>query len=521
MYRKTVLATAAGLAILASVAPMIVLTHIQQTRAIEAGQKLVNDYTRWIALRVNRTFDDAKQALLRAAAENKEDCSPEHITQMGQIVLDANSIQDVGYFRNGELACSSLGIFSTPLPARSADMDLGEGYSLTFAVEPKHFRGKPLIELRRGNYGVLIRPGRLIDLVADTSMTLGVGTDQGRVLQLSGTTDTQLIQRLLSSPRVGVDDKYIFASRRMADFVTFAIISRDQMLLSTTNDWNDILPLSLAISLALIGIVIWVSRQQLSPERILELAIQNREFVVHYQPIVELSTGRCVAAEALVRRRQRDGMIINPDLFIPLAEATGLISQLTDLVIEIVMEELGSLLRSEERFHVSINIPAGGMESGRFLPRLAAAVSKAGVRPSQVWLEVTERGFINATAVADAIKTARAAGYQIAIDDFGTGYSSLSLLQELPLDALKIDKSFIDAIGQDAAKSIVIPHIISMAHGLNLSMIAEGIETREQETYLKDADVQFGQGWFFSKALPLERFQAFYRQNRASDQVAA
>jgi sensor c-di-GMP phosphodiesterase-like protein len=489
---------------------------MQQIRAIEAEQKQVSDYTRWIALRVNRTFDDAKQALLRAAAGSKEDCSPEHITQMGQIVLDAHSIQDIGYFRNGKLACSSLGIFSTPLPARSADMDLGEGYFLTFAVEPKPFRGKPLIELRHGNYGVLIRPGRLIDLVTDRSMTLGVGTDQGRVLQLSGTTDPQLIQRLLSRQSAGVDDRYIFASRRMADFVTFAIISRDQAL-SATNGWKDILPLSLAISLALIGIVIWVSRQQLSPEKIFELAIQKREFVIHYQPIVELLTGRCIAAEALVRRRQRDGMIINPDLFIPLAEATGLISQLTDLVIEIVMEEMGSLLRSEERFHVSINIPAGGMESGRFLPRLAAAVSKAGVRPSQVWLEVTERGFINATAATDAIKAARTAGYQIAIDDFGTGYSSLSLLQELPLDALKIDKSFVDAIGRDAAKSVVIPHIISMAHELNLSMIAEGIETPEQEAYLKDADVQFGQGWFFSKALPLRQFQAFYRQNRMSD----
>lgn len=493
---------------------MVVLSHMQQMRTIRVKQKHVSDYARWIAVRMDRTFDDAKQALVRVEAEGKADCSPEHLTQMGQIVLDADSIQDIGFFRDGELVCTNLGVFPTPIPPKEADMDVGEGYSLTFAVEPKLFRAKPLIELRRGNYGVLIRPGRLIDLVADTSMTLGVATNQGQVLELSGTVTPELIRRLLSDQSAGIDDQYIFASRRAAGLVTFAIVDRDQERNAATSDWRDILPLSLAISLALIGIVIWVSRQQLSPEKTLELAIRKREFVVHYQPIVELGTRRCVAAEALVRWRQRDGGIVNPELFIPLAEATGLISQLTDLVMEMVMEDMGPLLRNDGQFHISVNIPAADMESGRFLSGLAAAVKKAGISPSQVWLEVTERGFINAAAATSAIETARTAGYQITIDDFGTGYSSLSLLEGLALDALKIDKSFVDAIGREAVKSVVTPHIIAMAHELKLCMIAEGIETLEQEAFLKDANVQFGQGWLYAKALPFEQFQAFYRRKR-------
>uniref|UniRef100_A0A9E7ZSB1 EAL domain-containing protein n=1 Tax=Bosea sp. NBC_00436 TaxID=2969620 RepID=A0A9E7ZSB1_9HYPH len=190
----------------------------------------------------------------------------------------------------------------------------------------------------------------------------------------------------------------------------------------------------------------------------------------------------------------------------------GLRSQLTVLMIERVVDEMGHLLRSDRNLHISINIPAKEMESGDFLPLLSAATTKTWIHPSQIWLEITERGFMNADAATGAVEQARLAGFIVAIDDFGTGYSSLSLLERLPLDALKIDKSFVDAIGRDAATSVVTPHIIAMAHGLKLRMIAEGIETSEQESYLQDAGVDLGQGWLYSKALPPNEFAAFYRE---------
>ncbi len=207
-------------------------------------------------------------------------------------------------------------------------------------------------------------------------------------------------------------------------------------------------------------------------------------------------------------------MIVLPDQFIPLAEASGLISPLTDLVIECALKEMGPLLQGDDDLHVSINIPAVDMESGCFLPGLAAAISMAGIAPAQIWLEVTERGFINVSAATKAMTMARNAGYRILVDDFGMGYSILSMLEGLPLDALKIDKSFIGAIGGDAAQSIVTPHIIAMAHELKFSIIAEGIETIDQVNYLKSANVQFGQGWLYSEALPLERFIRYYELTR-------
>jgi sensor c-di-GMP phosphodiesterase-like protein len=485
------------------------MAEFQQRQADVDRQNYVSDYASWTAMRIEQTLNDAKHALARAQRVERADCSLEHRNEMGQVAVDSRSIEDVGYFRNDELVCTRLGVVSPPVPAHSADMDLGDGYSMYFAEEPVLFKGQPRIELRYGDYGVFVAPGRFIDLVGDADMIVGVATGQGQVLEQSGFVDPQVVKSLVSGRYSQTDVRYTFASRPVQGLVAFALLSSDQS--GTPVSWRYILPPGAAISLVLIGVIIWVSRLQLSPEKVLEQAVRNREFVVYYQPIMDLVTKRCVAAEALLRWRQSDGRMVPPDQFIPLAEASGLVSSLTDLLIEIVTTEMGPLLRKNAGLHISINIPARDMESGRFLPILTSAVSRASIDPSQIWLEVTERGFMNAEAATRAVETARAAGYRIAIDDFGTGYSSLALLDGLPLDALKIDKSFVDAIGHDTAQSIVMPHIIGMARELKLALIAEGVETLNQEAYLRNANVQFGQGWLYAKALPADQFQAFYR----------
>ena len=132
----------------------------------------------------------------------------------------------------------------------------------------------------------------------------------------------------------------------------------------------------------------------------------------------------------------------------------------------------------------------------------------------QIWLEMTERSFLEIDAVRSTIIRAREIGYCVAIDDFGTGYSSLQYLQGLPLDSLKIDKSFIDTIGKDTATSSVTSHIIEMAKTLNLIIVAEGIETQEELDYLRAREVDLGQGWFFAKAMPADEFIAYCDRER-------
>ncbi len=155
------------------------------------------------------------------------------------------------------------------------------------------------------------------------------------------------------------------------------------------------------------------------------------------------------------------------------------------------------------------------MTSGRILDVLGEKLSKTGIAAGQIWLEATERGFIDIEAARATLRRARERGHFVAIDDFGTGYSSLQYLQGLPMDALKIDKSFADTIGRNSATSSVTAHIIDMAKTLDLQIVAEGVETEEQADYLKAHDVNFGQGWLFSKPLPAADFIDYHRNAKA------
>ena len=230
------------------------------------------------------------------------------------------------------------------------------------------------------------------------------------------------------------------------------------------------------ISLLAALFVLRILRRIQSPRNRLLDAINNREFEVYYQPIVALCSGKIVGAEALTRWPQPDGSSLSPDSFVPLAEQTGLISRLTHLVIEKVFEDMGNWLHLHADQHISVNLAPADLTSGKLPPLLSQLLNKWQVRPEQIALELTERGFADPKISAPAIAAFRRSGHAIYIDDFGTGYSSLSYLQDLDVDTLKIDKSFVDALEYKN----VTPHIIEMAKSLKLAMVAEGVETAGQ-----------------------------------------
>jgi len=273
-------------------------------------------------------------------------------------------------------------------------------------------------------------------------------------------------------------------------------------------------PVGLLLAAAGAGLVIWLSRRRLSLRGELATAIRRRELYLHYQPIIELDTGICVGAEALVRWQRPDGTQVRPDLFIPLAEEAGMIADVTDLVIENVVRDMRELLVADRSAHIAINLAAEDISSGRALKMISRHMAGSGILPQQIWMEATERGFLDLDRARTMLAAARRAGHSVAIDDFGVGFSSLQYLQQLPLDALKIDKSFIDAIGTESATSPVTPHIIDMAKELGLWVVAEGVETEAQLAYLHSRHVEFGQGWLFSRPLPRDEFVAFHHKRQ-------
>ena len=254
-------------------------------------------------------------------------------------------------------------------------------------------------------------------------------------------------------------------------------------------------------------------RHEQSLEKALSLALRRGELEVDYQPLVDLQTRRCVGAEALVRWRRADGQRVRPDLFIPQAEDSGQICAITQRVIELVLAEVGELLRSNPQLYVSVNLAAADIAGAAFVEPARRLLREAGVAPAQLVWEVTERGLVDVELATRLLGQLRADGHRIAIDDFGTGYSSLSYLQQLPVDVLKIDKSFVDALGTEAASSPVAPHVIEMAHDLGLKVIAEGVEHDRQAGLLAELGAQIGQGWLFAKPLNAQAFRTFVEQH--------
>ena len=207
---------------------------------------------------------------------------------------------------------------------------------------------------------------------------------------------------------------------------------------------------------------------------------------------------------------------MSPAEFIPLAENEGMITRITDYVIDEVFADLGAFLAYHPHLYVAINLSASDFHSARLIEYINEKIYRYAVKAEQIKIEVTERGFIDVPKTMPVIQAFRDAGYEIAIDDFGTGYSNLYNLHALNVDILKIDKSFVDMLTRKTASHLIAEHIIQMANSLRLKIVAEGVETAEQIAWLKKRGVQYCQGWYFAKAMPPQAFMRWLVNDRTS-----
>jgi diguanylate cyclase (GGDEF)-like protein len=238
----------------------------------------------------------------------------------------------------------------------------------------------------------------------------------------------------------------------------------------------------------------------------LRLAFERREFEVHYQPIVEASSGRIVGAEALVRWRHPQRGLVAPDVFIPLCESTGLIRRLGALVFSSAAHQQVAWAQAGHVLRLSVNLSARQLRSAELLPDLAAALRASGADPRQLQLEITESMLLGQDnellALFQALQDLQLG---LALDDFGTGYSNLAYLQRFPIDTLKIDKTFIQGLQNNRALAELI---VSMARLMRLRVVAEGVETEEQLAWVRAQGIEFCQGYLFSRPLPVADFGA-------------
>lgn len=512
MRRKRILMTSV-LAALAGVAvPLAVAYQLSMARAVQGEEARLRVLAGYALERAQRTLDSAGAALRRFEPLAVTPCSAAHIEALRQTTMTTRSVDDIGYVEQGVLKCSASGMQATPVKTTPADFAMDDGVGVDFNLEPAVSGGQRMVGLTLGHHKALVAPVRFADLIVEQDIQMAVALAHGGLLGALHQPDMAVVGALLAGGQASDGNVHAVVAR--GGLLAVMTAPRNKLEARLGSELAVLLPVGLLMAAFIVGLVVWLSRRRLSLLGELTIALERREFFVHYQPIIALDTGDCVGAEALIRWQRPDGSMIRPDLFIPVAEESGLILPITDAVIACVVADLKDALVVDRALHIAINLCASDIETGRVLDVLERALAGTGIEAQQIWLEATERGFINAGAARATLAKARARGHAVAIDDFGTGYSSLASLQSLPLDALKIDKAFVDTIASDAATSSVTPHIIAMARELKLQIVAEGIETQAQADYLAAQQVEFGQGWLYAKALPAPQFLAFYNSRR-------
>ena len=247
---------------------------------------------------------------------------------------------------------------------------------------------------------------------------------------------------------------------------------------------------------------------RLGREKVLRQAIERDELVLHYQPIFAVAERAIVGAEALIRWRQPDNSLLSAGEFIPLAEETGLITQIDEWVVADACRQLAAWRQAgvtHRDLTVSVNLSARQVEDAGFLERLAVVLEESGADPRSLGLEITESVLIQHTDSPMAVlEGLRRLGVRLILDDFGTGYSSLSYLQRLPLDALKLDRTFVAGIGEPGRDREIVAALLNLARVLELDVVAEGVETEAQQTCLAELDCPRAQGFHLARPMPAE-----------------
>jgi len=253
----------------------------------------------------------------------------------------------------------------------------------------------------------------------------------------------------------------------------------------------------------------------------LRQAVAQGQLQLHYQPILSLTTGDVVSVEALLRWHHPQHGQVSPELVIELAEKIGLIGQLTDAVIDQALAQAARWHSQGLPLHLSVNLSMHNLHDSQLAERMGAALRAHGVSGHTLTLEMTESAMMsNPRQVMHVLNGLDALGILIAVDDFGTGFSSLSYLKSLPVDILKIDKSFIFGLDEDKSDQAIVQATLSLGHNLGLEVVAEGVESREVWDLLRAMGCDRAQGYYMSKPLAPGELEAWLKTQRIHDDQA-
>ncbi|MBN3144489.1 EAL domain-containing protein [Pectobacterium brasiliense] len=487
------------------------------TFSLRQFEREVDDFSNVTVEHAGRIIQQATSALDILEEGFPPYCDNFHLGLLRKVAYDNDYIQDVVYIDGNRPRCSSMMNDINTMFLPEPDFRYKDIYNIWYKVESPLNKNKPMIYVGATRHLVVLNPRSFLDVPSYSYniryALLEKNKLDGRVI-LSDSMSSSIYSRLTAGgnnpDRFYIDDKY-YVLKPLPDSDLALMVRADKpvKLSFYLTVFFSALPIFMLISLLLSEVISRKSLAIQSPRYVLNQALRQKEFELHYQPIIKLDTAQVVGCEALIRWRHSDGRLITPDSFIPMIRQVGLMKELTFFVINEALQTANVLRNRYPEMFVSINLEAAEFEDIDVFNYLVEQVAIYELDGANVNVELTESSMIEPQKAAPMVELYQQKGVDVAIDDFGTGYSGLSYLERVKANKLKIDKSFVGNISDHSPTDIVLSHIVSMAHCLNLHIVAEGIETPAQEAYLKSLGVAYAQGWLYSEALTQEDLLAF------------
>jgi len=463
-----------------------------------------------LLLELDGFYLESTTALTAMEASRLPFCSEAQISSFRALLLRSDYLRDAGRMRDGRLACSAALGQQVPSTEFKPQFSLPGGARFYRNMTPYQVGNMPLVSIQIGQSFVVLGPYAQKSL-ATTSMhyaVMLVDQSTGRFTHMGHdpALNTGAVVSANAQARIG---DLLYATRCSISAPTCAATYISIPEAMVANRQQTVVGLTLGgLAGAICGLLCsLLYRRTRNMEHQLRRAIRRDQLRMVYQPIVDLSSGRIVGAEALARWTDEEGFAVGPDVFVRLAEQRGFVGKITKLVLRQALRDLGETLRTRPDFRLSVNVTAADLTDPKFLSILDQALRRAEVAPQSLAIEITESCTARQEQAMETIRCLRERGHSVHIDDFGTGYSSLSYLHALSIDAIKIDRAFTQAIGTEAVTLSILPQILAIAKKLNLEVIVEGVETGEQAGYFSGGDKPIlAQGWFFGRPVPAAQF---------------
>ncbi len=501
-------ATIAGFAL----AGALLAAYVSWQVVIHIAEQRLGGYATMLLERARELADESRQTLDTFNRQPQARCTDREFEQMREAVYRTYFVKDIGRVENGQLRCTAS-LFRLPVPIAVERPQLVTRDGLQVATMELQLlaSGSRAPVLALGDTRVVLDPLAFrLRPAPDIGFTMGYVDDGDRFLPLYGAA-TPLDASMLRAGRP-LDRDGVLVYPMCAREHAVCVASTLSKAALSDSQW----PLLLVCTVlgagagAAVGLALLLAHLRRHPlEGRLLRAIDQDALDVEYQPVVRISDGALVGAEALVRWRDRDGRMVSPVRFIPIAEENGSIGRITQLVLRRVAADFGDVLAAPGEFRINVNISAADLDNSHFHAGMAQTLDAAGIARDRIGIELTEHSTAARDIAVSGTRRLRELGHHVYIDDFGTGYSSLAYLAELDVHALKIDRSFTRTIGTDAVKVSLVPQIIDLARTLGLQVVIEGVETEAQRDWLRAVDYPlYAQGWLFGRPMPAAELRA-------------